>query len=277
MPNSKADHPRGLVQGTEPPPPEKAGVEKPGGPWRGYWSRIRQDLRFIGVYLPICLAPLALITALGAIQPAQPRERLALEVSALSSALLVAVVYSLHRQRMAFAALSRQLRNLSRTDQLTGLLNRWALWERLGDEMRRANRQQAALTLMLIDLNNFKKVNDQYGHPVGDAVLQLFGRILHRETRRGQDASFRIGGDEFVVLFSSTEPNEVVAVATRINERFAKEAQGAVAGLTLTCSIGIAKYRADDTADALVWRADRAMYQAKEADQVVAVATPPDA
>jgi diguanylate cyclase (GGDEF)-like protein len=150
-------------------------------------------------------------------------------------------------------------------DALTGLGNRRAFDERIEEETARADRYGTELALAMIDLDDFKEVNDRYGHPIGDQLLVLVGRIL-ADTLRTTDIAIRYGGDEFAIILPETGKTEAWVVAEKI--------RAALGDLTLlgsngtristTGSIGIASYgSAAGTANALLAAADAALYRAK--------------
>ena len=153
---------------------------------------------------------------------------------------------------------------LARYDQLTGLLNRM-IFQEVGVQMlAAARRQQRSAFCLYIDLDNFKLLNDESGHLVGDELLCAFGEML-KECVLASDIVARMGGDEFVVLTScsATDAN-VYRLARRISKRFhqLEEVQGTQ--VELGCSIGIARFPQDGRSiDELIRRADEAMYQAK--------------
>jgi diguanylate cyclase (GGDEF)-like protein len=154
-------------------------------------------------------------------------------------------------------------RELSLQDPLTGLANRRALAPLLQDaltELRTSRRQWA---LAVLDIDEFKTVNDHHSHVVGDAVLRTLGEVL-RATLRGSDFAARIGGDELVVLFADSGLTEARAACDRIREVIARHDWGELAeGLVVSVSIGVTAARPDDTVDSLMRRADRLMYENK--------------
>jgi two-component system, cell cycle response regulator len=167
-------------------------------------------------------------------------------------------------------------RNLMRTndllsaialaDPLTELSNRRALdWE-LPRQIQAARYRCAALSLLILDIDFFKSVNDTYGHVVGDRLLQLFATCL-RQNLRSQDASFRYGGEEFVVILGKTNLQEAQLVANRLNALIANQAFGIDNNIALkiTTSIGIASLQPGDDTNgfSLIERADRNLLQAK--------------
>jgi diguanylate cyclase (GGDEF)-like protein/PAS domain S-box-containing protein len=154
------------------------------------------------------------------------------------------------------------LRKLAVTDELTGLRNRRAFEERLGMEFSMARRRNRELSVLLIDVDDFKKVNDRWGHAAGDEVLRRLGRIL-QTTVRLPDLPARYGGEEFVVLLPESDQQSALGLARRVMARVAIEKWD---NTPLTISIGLASmdnsmidgYR-------LVEMADEALYAAKRA------------
>lgn len=162
-------------------------------------------------------------------------------------------------------ALEASLLKLSREDPLTSLFNRRTLMEVLEDEMRRSQRYSRPMSILLMDIDHFKKVNDQWGHPTGDAVLRAFAAEC-KEMMRENDKIGRWGGEEFVMMLPETERSDAVQVANRLRELTAAMAIHTGTGnelIHVTVSIGIASSKLNDTVDALISRADQAMYEAK--------------
>ncbi len=135
------------------------------------------------------------------------------------------------------AHIRASLEHQARTDPLTGLLNHRSFHEQLRAELVRASSQQTALALLVLDLDDFKKVNDVYGHAVGDEVIAAVADLL-RGAVRGTDAVCRIGGEEFAVIAPATDRDEAVALAERISDRFEANVFETVGRLTV--SIGVA-------------------------------------
>jgi diguanylate cyclase (GGDEF)-like protein len=168
------------------------------------------------------------------------------------------------RLRDENARLVRELAALSRTDFLTGLPNRRTLDDSLTRELSRAQRYGLPLSVAMLDIDHFKKVNDTYGHNAGDAVLQEFARLAS-ETFRDADAVYRYGGEEFAVLLPHADLEGARAACQRFVELVARAAFKTPAGpLKLTCSAGLTAMRPSDGDPAeLLARADRSLYQAK--------------
>lgn len=146
-------------------------------------------------------------------------------------------------------------------DPLTGLLNRRALKEFAGDAVLRAKKLCEPLTAVVIDCNDFKKLNDEFGHHAGDHVLQMLARVLESETRQ-MDLIARTGGDEFVLVLPGGDEDEARGVMQRIERLF--EARIQDAGYATTLSVGLASVAEDDPGiESLIRRADRNMYAEK--------------
>jgi diguanylate cyclase (GGDEF)-like protein/PAS domain S-box-containing protein len=159
----------------------------------------------------------------------------------------------------------RELQHLSQTDGLTGLFNRQHLDKRILEEMERAKRYGNPLSLIIFDIDFFKKINDSYGHIIGDKMLQSAASQI-RETFRTTDIAARFGGDEFVIVMVQTDLNESVQVAERLRASIEQEKipinEEQSAGFSI--SLGVCQFdeslkRAED----FIARADTALYEAK--------------
>jgi diguanylate cyclase (GGDEF)-like protein len=158
-----------------------------------------------------------------------------------------------------------QMKQLAETDPLTETYNRRALSEKLVQEMERANRYGTVLTCLMIDVDNFKKINDTYGHAVGDNVLRQLAGIFRRE-QRAVDVVARYGGEEFVILLPETAGSGARIFAERILRRVATHDFGEGARpVHATISIGIASFPDDRVSDgeSLLKLADTNLYKAK--------------
>lgn len=153
----------------------------------------------------------------------------------------------------------------ARQDALTGLYNRRAFLERAAEELQRSRRYGTPLALAMIDLDHFKKINDQWGHAIGDQVLITFAEVL-KKSMRGVDIVARIGGEEFILLMTETPIEEAVRVAERIRKDIeAAELQLADTRLRWTASIGVTLLlNGDDSIGTALGRADKALYRAKD-------------
>lgn len=158
---------------------------------------------------------------------------------------------------------NEELTQLALHDTLTGLPNRILLADRISQAMAKVAEQGGCFSLMFIDLDGFKPVNDAFGHHVGDRLLREVALRL-REQLRSQDTLARIGGDEFVLLVRLTEPDDAPQVATRQVSLLAKSFRVDEHDLQISASIGIALYPGNgQTAEELLMNADAAMYHAK--------------
>jgi diguanylate cyclase (GGDEF)-like protein len=161
---------------------------------------------------------------------------------------------------------NRRLEALATTDPLTRLLNRRALLERLSREVDRAKRYESMLTLLLLDIDHFKRINDERGHLVGDGVLRQIGALVEASVRT-VDIAARYGGEEFVLLLPETSQDGGIIFAERLRESIERYPFDPTSEepLHLTASIGVATFpspRVESTED-LFARADEALYRAK--------------
>jgi diguanylate cyclase (GGDEF)-like protein len=161
--------------------------------------------------------------------------------------------------------LEGRLRELATQDELTGLYNRRQFVELAEAEVARARRTGTPLSLAMLDIDHFKAVNDVFGHPVGDLALRELARAM-RETLRTSDVPARIGGEEFVVLLRDTGLDGAVSVTERLRERVgrAEVSAGVDRVARFTVSGGVAELAPGERLDALLARADEALYRAKE-------------
>ncbi len=163
--------------------------------------------------------------------------------------------------------LREELRRQSETDPLTGVANRRRFHQALEVECLRYSRGHAPLSLLMIDIDNFKEVNDRYGHPTGDLVLRIVARRLLGCLRK-TDLLARYGGEEFSVLLPETRGEGASVIADRIRRaicQFPIDAEGVF--IALTVSVGVASHATDREVDAqiLLKKADLALYRAKTA------------
>ena len=159
---------------------------------------------------------------------------------------------------------NKELEILSVTDSLTGLYNRKHLMESLTGEIGRSTRYERPFSLLIIDIDHFKKFNDTYGHLAGDEVLRKMGEVF-RESIRGCDYAARYGGEEFVIVMPEIGRDQGVQAAERIRASVAKEKIDASGNsVTVTISVGVASFpEHGDDAQTIISKADTALYQAK--------------
>lgn len=198
---------------------------------------------------------------------AQIREsRIYLLVSAvLIITLLLTIIYMVARFFIKDLHVAEErLVDMATHDFLTGLWNRREAYRRLGEEVARSLRQKVPLSILMIDLDHFKRINDVFGHSAGDAVLQSVADKM-RSIFRPYDIPCRYGGEEFLVILPETDPASAFAVAERLRlELAALEICPAPATiLRITASIGVATLLDEETPDAFVNRADSALYEGK--------------
>lgn len=169
-----------------------------------------------------------------------------------------------------------RLAELARTDPLTGLLNRGEILRLLDLEVARIERYGGVLSILMIDLDHFKRINDTRGHLVGDRALEAVGVVLKRELR-AVDARGRYGGEEFLILMPETNPNGSRIVAERLRAAVAgvtiRDGQGT---FSITCSVGAATWSKGQDSRTLLRIADTALLEAKrEGRNRVVIAAPP--
>lgn len=165
-----------------------------------------------------------------------------------------------------------ELERLSKTDSLTGLGNRRHLMSLLPQEIERSRRSDQPFSILMLDVDHFKKYNDDYGHQAGDEVLVRVGTVL-RNAIRPYDCAARYGGEEFLVVLSGVSLDDARECGERIRKRVRAEEIG---GGPMTVSIGIAEFPSHgDTGDAIIGQADAALFRAKRAgrDRVVCAST----
>ncbi len=161
--------------------------------------------------------------------------------------------------------LQNQLRELATIDELTGVANRRQLFYLAERALRRAIRFGGSFSLLFYDLDHFKQVNDRYGHPAGDEVLQKISALIQTLLRE-TDTLARYGGEEFCVLLPETSIESAAVLAERIRQSVETAELTLKSGvsLPLTVSVGVAGYQREDTVPSLIERADRAVYLAKQ-------------
>ncbi|WP_240359314.1 diguanylate cyclase [Pyxidicoccus trucidator] len=164
----------------------------------------------------------------------------------------------------ALASQVGELQRLSSTDGLTGVHNHRHFQERLREEFRRAQRYDDALSLILLDLDHFKDVNDRYGHSAGDGVLREVAAALQRGVRE-TDLVARYGGEEFAVLLPRTHLAGALTVAERVRRELRALRLGSDSTLTVTASLGLSSFphRTVLSPEQLLLTADEALYRAK--------------
>lgn len=198
-----------------------------------------------------------------------------LALRALIGLVLVFTVYTVYQQLQIYRLrlnLNKQIETLGhieeRTeevyklavlDSLTGLYNRRSGERRLAEEISRSFRNLRPLTILMLDLDDLKAINDTFGHPVGDQVIQQFAEHLQKASR-GSDVAIRLGGDEFMVVLPECKADDVGLVLRRL-ERRSIEFNGH--SIDINFSVGWTDYRPGESTDSLIQRADAALYANK--------------
>lgn len=168
--------------------------------------------------------------------------------------------YSLHESEQALISANRHLKNLALKDSLTGLYNNGYAFDFLEKAIKKSRDGQQPLSLLMIDIDNFKAVNDTYGHPVGDEVIKMAAKTMAQSIR--SDAVIaRYGGEEFIVIL----PNTNCSTAEMVSERILSKIRSLVVNdvIKFTISIGIAQRNEQESMSELIKKADDNLYQAK--------------
>ena len=174
--------------------------------------------------------------------------------------------FRLRRERIRRAEAEAALEHLSMTDFLTGLANRRRFDEVLQREYRRAQRTEAWLSVVIIDADRFKALNDRYGHSAGDETLKMIAAAITQSVRRATDLAARLGGEEFAIVLPDTSAAAALDVAERIRRTMEARAADEEGAPATTISAGIASTKdrpPPDTVRALIEAADQALYRAK--------------
>jgi diguanylate cyclase len=242
---------------------DQVGVPPHPHPAPGTTGRIsRLSLR--GIFWALCLGAviIALLLTLGFSLAAFRTVRLDMLVMNLAVGAITAgiVAFAVMRTVAHLRVQQQRLERFATMDELTGAPNRRVFHERLESEVDRSGRQGTHLCVVFVDIDFFKRINDEYGHQVGDAVLkEIYARL--EETLRAYDFVGRYGGDEFVMALPGTDAAGGVAVAERLRESVRNGALGKLAGITI--SLGVAELEPDMYVDMLLRNADAALYRAK--------------
>jgi diguanylate cyclase (GGDEF)-like protein len=172
--------------------------------------------------------------------------------------MLCALVYPLRNALLYHSAIRSAL-----IDPLTGVNNRSGMDGAIKREVELARRHNAPLSVLLLDIDHFKAINDRFGHACGDFVIQAVAQCIS-DTVRGSDMVFRFGGEEFLVLLSCTDNEGAQLLAERIRHNVEALVFSTEKELRVTASLGITRLLSDDNPDSLFKRADEALYRAKK-------------
>ncbi|HUA53450.1 MAG TPA: GGDEF domain-containing protein [Candidatus Sulfotelmatobacter sp.] len=192
----------------------------------------------------------------------------------IATVVLYSVSFLLYRNSQSETVLKR----LATTDPLTGALNRRHYMELMGREQRRAERYAAVYSILMVDIDHFKRVNDTYGHQVGDQAIQAMSQACVKALRP-TDLLARYGGEEFIITLTHTDQQGAAKVAERLRESVQQiELQTEQGVLKFTISVGVSTYFKRSLLDEIINRADQALYQAKTSGRNrVCLAPRPDA
>lgn len=195
-------------------------------------------------------------SGLGEIQLTRGRKFNRTEIEQIEN-LLAALLYPLRNALLYRAAIHSAF-----IDSLTGVKNRTAFDGNFSRDVDYSHRKESELSLVVLDLDLFKQINDKYGHIVGDNVLRRVAQTIER-TIRSSDALYRYGGEEFVVVLNGTDEPGALLLAERIRQNVEKLTCESIQDLSITLSLGVAVLRENERAEQLFERADAALYQAK--------------
>jgi diguanylate cyclase (GGDEF)-like protein len=185
-------------------------------------------------------------------------------LSEAALSVLVAVgVFLLIRRDEKIRSLQAEIERMSDIDPLTGLGNVRSLQETLIREVARTRRLDRPLSCLLLDLDDFRMINNQYGHDKGNRVLQTTANTIRKVIRQEMDRAFRSGGDEFLIVLPEADNAQALAVAQRLREAFIALAPPSIPKKALSSSMGLAQLRPEDRADDLLKLLDRAVARAK--------------
>lgn len=167
----------------------------------------------------------------------------------------------IEKKQVELMEINLDLVKISNTDKLTGIGNRRYFQEKLEEQIELYQKEEKIFSLLIIDIDYFKKVNDTYGHQIGDIVLEKLAHILKNKIRL-EDIVARFGGEEFTIILPNTDEEEAMLIAERLN--LAVEASEWQQISSLTVSIGVATFTDNDTELSIVKNADKALYYSKE-------------
>ncbi len=220
---------------------------------------------FYGVQSPsVFLGFCAVCTVLSAFATVSDVEETDFVNFAINRGVVTIVLYSTCLLIYRINRSSEVLRRLATTDPLTGAFNRRHFMELMAREQRRADRYATTYSVLMIDIDHFKRVNDTYGHQVGDHAIQAMAEACKRTTRP-TDIVARYGGEEFIVTLTHTDQPGALKVAERLREAVAEIALPTEQGtLAFTISIGVSTYVTKSAVDQIIGRADHALYKAKQ-------------
>ncbi len=180
---------------------------------------------------------------------------------------------SLYKRGLELKEAYKRIEELAELDELTGALNRRSIMQTLDEEIARARRSNMPCAIALIDLDWFKQINDQFGHPVGDEALRAFAITVFANIR-SIDKFGRYGGEEFLLILPEASDSAALRTVDRLRKIVAALDWSAISqNMTVTMSAGLATLRTNDTADSILVRADQLLYRAKDLGRNQVVST----
>lgn len=169
--------------------------------------------------------------------------------------------FMVNRHNRELQQVNRQLEALSHSDHLTGIPNRYYLHQAFEAELKRYQRYRQVFSLLIMDIDHFKQINDSYGHVVGDEILKRLAQLLAEHIRES-DVVGRWGGEEFLILCPATDAKGARALAEHIRQ-WISQTNFSLGRMEITASFGVTDYRDDELLEETIKRADQALYQAK--------------
>lgn len=167
----------------------------------------------------------------------------------------------IEKKQIELMEINLSLVEISNTDKLTGIANRRLFQEKLEEQIKLYQKEEKSFSLLIIDIDHFKKVNDTYGHQIGDVVLEKLAKLLKKQVRPG-DIVARFGGEEFTIILPHTDGEEAMLIAKKLNLSVEEDEWKDVDGLTV--SVGVATFTSEDNEASIVKNADQALYYSKE-------------
>jgi diguanylate cyclase (GGDEF)-like protein len=193
-----------------------------------------------------------------------PRDKSVLKLQSTGNDEIAIVTDATKSMLSQVEELAKQLKHQATTDFLTGLANRRRLSEQVPAMQSQAERAGEPISIVLFDLDNFKLINDDYGHDVGDNVLMIVGEIV-KDSLRPYDLAARIGGEEFCIVLPRTSGEDALTIAERLRAAFEASYLDPLPKGRITCSFGVVQAGPGERLQQLLRRADTALYRAKDA------------